>query len=280
MKLNLGEDMIIKEDIHIHTNISLCAKADATIDKYIEKAKATQLTTLGFANHLWDSAVSGASKWYSTQNIEHVMQLKKELPSSMEIDGIKLLFGCETEFTYEGKLCLAEENFDLFDYVIVPHSHTHMACVMPREYAEDNKRHAKFLMDSFMAVVEHPLSERFTTIAHPFVPGTKYDIYNEVQALIPDSYFYEAFSAAKEKGIAIEMNGSTLIYMPESRIPSCEYVRIYSIAKECGCKFTYGSDSHDFRDDRKLKVVEAFLDQCKITDDDILKSDRFSKKQI
>ena len=269
--------MTIKEDIHIHTSVSSCAMRDATIEKYIERAAGSQLKTLGFSDHLWDSAVSGASKWYSTQNVEHVLQTKDAIMNCAQNNGIKLLFGCETEFTYEGKLCLAEENFDLFDYVLVPHSHTHMGCVMPREYAEDNKRHARFLMDSFMAAVEHPLSSRFTAIVHPFVPGTKYDIYNEVQALIPDSYFYEAFAAAREKGIAIEMNGSTLIYMPDEQIPSCEYVRIYSIAKECGCRFTYGSDSHDFRGERKLSVVEKFLDLCKITDEDMLTSDSFAK---
>ena len=270
--------MTIKEDIHIHTSVSSCAMRDATIEKYIERAAGSQFKTLGFSDHLWDSAVSGASKWYSTQNVEHVLQTKDAIMNCAQNNGIKLLFGCETEFTYEGKLCLAEENFDLFDYVLVPHSHTHMGCVMPREYAEDNKRHARFLMDSFMAAVEHPLSSRFTAIVHPFVPGTKYDIYNEVQALIPDSYFYEAFAAAREKGIAIEMNGSTLIYMPDEQIPSCEYVRIYSIAKECGCKFTYGSDSHDFRGERRLDVVERFLEQCRITDADMLTSDSFLKR--
>ena len=268
---------MITEDIHIHTSVSNCAKRDATIEKYIERAAGGQLTTLGFSDHLWDSAVSGVSKWYSNQNVEHVMQTKDAIMNCAQNHGIKLLFGCETEFTYEGKLCLAEESFDLFDYVLVPHSHTHMACVMPREYAEDNKLHAKFLMDSFMAAVEHPLSNRFTAIVHPFVPGTKYDVYNEIQSLIPNSYFYEAFNAAREKGIAIEMNGSTLIYMPDEQIPDCEYVRIYSIAKECGCKFTYGSDSHDFRGERKLHVVERFLDLCKITDADILTSDSFVK---
>lgn len=269
--------MTINEDLHIHTNLSLCARSDATVANYLEAARKTQLKTLGFSNHLWDSAVEGASKWYSPQNVEHVLQLKKELPERMEKDGIKLLFGCETEFTYENKLCLAEEHFDLFDYILVPHSHTHMSCVMPREYAEDPKRHAKYLMDSFLAVTEHPLAERFTAIVHPFVPGTRYDIYNEIQALIPDSYLYEAFSAAREKKIAIEMNGSTLIYMPEEQIPTCEYVRIYSIAKECGCRFVYGSDSHDFRTDRKLAVVERFFDQCKITEKDFLTSDQIKK---
>lgn len=261
----------IKYDIHIHTNLSSCAARDATVDKYIERAKADGLKTLGFSNHLWDSAIEGASQWYKPQNVEHVLQLRNELPENGEIDGIKVLFGCETEFTYQSKLCIAEENIELFDYILVPHSHTHISCVMPREYANDNKLHAKFLMDSFMNVVNHPLSDHFTAIAHPFVPGTRYNIYNTIQAMIPDSYLREAFCAAKEKNIAIEINGSCIIYMPEEEIPQCEYVRIYSIAKECGCRFTYGSDSHNCKDSIQLGVVERFMDICGITEDDLLK---------
>ena len=263
--------MKITSDLHIHTNLSSCASREATLDAYIERALPLHLKTLGFSNHLWDSAVPGASNWYAPQNVEHVLKLKEELNGRHEINGIRILFGCETEFTYEGKLCLAEENFHHFEYILVPHSHTHMKCVMPQEYAADHARHAKFLMDSFLAVVNHPLSAHFTSIAHPFVPGTKYSIYNEVQSFIPDSYFYEAFSAAKEKGIAIEVNGSCIVYQPEEQIPRCEYVRIYTIAKKCGCTFTYGSDSHDYRDDRKLRLVENFLDICGITEDDFLK---------
>lgn len=262
--------MKITHDIHIHTNLSSCAARGTTMDGYVQKAKGGQLKVLGFSDHLWDSDVPGSTQWYAPQNVEHVLQLKKELPYNRETEGLKILFGCETEFTHEGKLCITEEHMDLFDYILVPHSHTHMGVVMPREYADDHSLHARFLMDSFMRVVTHPLSLRFTSVAHPFVPGTRYNIYNIVQALIPDSYFYEAFAAAKEAGIAIELNGSCLICFPENEIPNCEYVRIYSIAKECGCRFTYGSDSHDHMTDRKLHLVESFLDQCGITEKDFL----------
>lgn len=262
--------MKITHDIHIHTQLSSCAVRDTTVEGYVQRAKGGQLKVLGFSDHLWDSDVPGSSQWYRPQNVEHVLQLKKELPSNRESEGIKILFGCETEFTHEGKLCLLEEHMDLFDYILVPHSHTHMKVVMPPEYAEDHRLHARFLMDSFMRLVTHPLVSRITSIVHPFVPGTRFALYNTVQALIPDSYFYEAFSAAKEAGVAIELNGSCLIYLPEKEIPDCEYVRIYSIAKACGCRFTYGSDSHDHREERKLHLVEAFLDQCGITENDFL----------
>ena len=265
--------MKITHDVHIHTSLSSCADPAATFQGYVERAKNTNLKVLGFADHLWDSAIPGASRWYEPQNVEHVLKLKKELPESMEMDGIKLLFGCETEFIYGGKLCLAEENFEHFDFVLVPHSHNHMKFVAPPERIKDYKSHAELLMESFMLLVTHPLANRMMSVAHPFVAGTSHSIYNDVQAYIPDSYLYEAFAAAKESGIAIEMNGSCLTYMPSEQIPTCEYVRIYSIAKECGCRFTYGSDSHHFTNERKIEEVEKFFDICGITEADLLTVD-------
>lgn len=270
--------MKIVSDIHIHTNLSSCAAREATVEQYVRRAKEDGLSAVGFANHLWDSAVSGVSEWYRPQNVEHVLKLKKELPADGFSDGVRVLFGCETEFTYESKLCLAEEHVDLFDYVLVPHSHTHMGVVVPKDRIADLPAHAKYLMESFMNLVNHPLSHRITAIAHPFIPGTKYEIYNATQALIPDSYLREAFCAAREKGIAIELNGSCLTFMPDEQILTCEYNRIYSIAKECGCRFTYGSDSHHFKDNRKLSVVEAFLSRCGIEQNDFLDLTELKRK--
>lgn len=270
--------MKINYDIHIHTSLSSCAERTATAAGYVEQAKNTGLKLLGFADHLWDSKIPGVSRWYEPQNVEHVLQLKKELPANGVMDGIQVLFGCETDFTYENKLCLAEENMDLFDFILVPHSHTHMGVIVPKEQIADSPSHAKYLMSSFMALVNHPLSHRITAIAHPFIPGTNHAICDEVQSYIPDSYFREAFQAAKEKGIAIEANGSCFINRTPENLKSCEYVRIYSIAKECGCKFTYGSDSHGVNNRRELPVVEQFLEQCGITDDDFLRVEDFKRK--
>lgn len=271
--------MKISSDIHIHTALSSCARPDATVEAYVEGAKRDGLSVLGFSDHLWDSAIPGVSGWYRPQNVEHVLQLKKELPKNGEMDGIKILFGCETEFTHESKLCLAEENFQLFDYVLVPHSHTHMNVVVPRERIDTLEAHAKYLMDSFMMLVEHPLAHKITSIAHPFVPGTKFDIYNATQALIPSSYFYEAFAAAREVGVAIELNGSCLHDKSESGLQNCEYARIYTIAKECGCRFTYGSDSHStVGDTRGIGAVARFFEICGITENDLLSVDEIIQK--
>lgn len=269
--------MKITYDVHIHTNISDCAERDASVENYITVAKKEGLKLLGFSDHLWDDTVAEPTNWYRPQNVSHVLQLKKRLPKNRLIDGVQVLLGCETEFLNDGTLCLSEKNMELFDYILVPHSHTHMNVVMPREYLADHKKHAVFLMESFLRLIRHPLSKRITAVAHPFAPGTKHENFNAVQSLIPDSYFFEAFSEAKEKGIAVEINGSCLTYLPDEQIPLCEYARIYSIAKKCGCRFLYGSDSHDFRFERKLKLIEAFFEQCGITEKDMLTIDELKR---
>ena len=93
----------IQQDIHIHTTLSSCAQEDVTVETYLGRAKEDGLTLLGFSNHLWDQDVPGASNWYRPQNVEHVLALKETLPALAQQSGIRLLFGCETEFTYEGK---------------------------------------------------------------------------------------------------------------------------------------------------------------------------------
>ena len=263
--------MKIIADIHTHTYLSSCASREASVEAHVKSAKSCGLSVLGFSDHLWDSNVPGASNWYAPQNVEHVLELKSKLPKDRVIDGVKILFGCETEFTHQSKLCLSEENAELFDYFIVPHSHTHMGVVVPKDRIATLELHAKYLMDSFMALLDHPMIGKATAIAHPFVPGTAFAIYDATQALIPDSYFYEAFAAAREKGVAIELNGSCLHDKSESGLQNCQYARIYTIAKECGCRFTYGSDCHDpSKESRNVSAVERFFEICKITDADML----------
>ena len=271
--------MKITADIHNHTYFSSCAAKESTLMAHVEMAKADGLSFLGLSDHIWDSKVFGASKWYSPQDVEHLLALKEQLPADRIIDGVRILFGCESEFTHNRVLCLSEENAKHFDYFIVPHSHTHMNVVVPRERVATLELHASYLMESFMNLLEHPMISRATAIAHPFVPGTAFDIYNETQALIPDDYFYKAFTAAREKGIAIELNGSCLHDKSAEGLRRCEYARIFTIAKECGCRFTYGSDCHNAtKEIREISRVEKFFDICGITEEDMLSLEEILKK--
>ena len=85
--------MKITSDIHIHTNLSSCAREEATLERYVEKAKGSNLQVLGFANHLWDSAIDGASNWYAPQTVEHVLKLKVSEIKEDESEGTAIRIG-------------------------------------------------------------------------------------------------------------------------------------------------------------------------------------------
>lgn len=232
-------------DIHIHTNLSLCARSEATPEANIQTAKSANLKLIGFANHYWDERVPGPNGFYEPQDTAHVLKLKENWETLEELAGseLKLLFGCETEFAH-GDLGITEERATLFDYVLVPHSHTHMRGFVLPEGEESPEKHAAYLVRSFLALASHPMAKRWITgIVHPFYPcGTYGDEVTKIFQNISDAAFSEAAAAAKENDIAIELNASSFTQVPPAALQ--EYHRFFAACQKAGCKFFAGSDLH------------------------------------
>ena len=66
---------------------------------------------------------------------------------------------------------------------------------------------------------------------------------------------------AAKRGIGLEINGC-------SNIP--EVVHFFSIAKECGCKFTLGSDLHATADFKKIFGTEGTMENLGLTEYDFM----------
>ena len=119
-------------DMHTHTRISLCCTDEnATLQNYLDKAAEVGIRVLGISDHCWDKAVSGWSIGYQKQDVEWVKQIEAELP--VDTHGIKLYIGLESEYCgMSDTLGITAESAKDFDYVLIPHSHTHMKdFVMP-----------------------------------------------------------------------------------------------------------------------------------------------------
>ena len=237
--------MRIEHDIHIHTTLSLCAHdGTAKLDAYLELAKKQGIKKLGFADHMWDAAIPGASEgFYKPQDFAHVSQLRQEIRDKDGTDGIKLYFGCEAEYDpWRKDIALTEEVAQQFDFILVPNSHTHM--MMPKEYYEPKERHAQFMLDAFRDIVSSPLAKYVTSMAHPFsavcCPYDRRVLYD----LITPAQYREVFCMAKEANIAIELNTSGYPIDNLAHIMDEPSIRMFDLAKECGCKFTFGSDAH------------------------------------
>lgn len=232
---------IRKHDLHVHTHLSLCSgDPTATLENYIKRAKALNVEVLGISDHMWDTTnVPGANDWYQEQPYERQLAIREQMPK--EIEGVKILWGCETEYA-QGIVGITPERAALLDYVLIPHSHFHMKGFTIPEVMEQPREIAQYAVQTFKEVVQTGLA---TGIAHPFDPCR----FNEEEfraffASISDEAFGECFGLAKENNVSVEINLSSFAKGVRDSLYDQTYYRMLHLAKEIGCKFHFGSDTH------------------------------------
>lgn len=235
---------MVNYDIHIHTHLSSCASREAFMKDYIDAASGLGLELIGFADHAWDDSVEGASPWYAPQNYKRLEARRSEL-SELDKKGIKVLLGAEGEYASE-LLAIGDCAAEFVDYILVPHSHTHMkGFVLPSECVGDPEKHANYLVKSFISLCNHKKRDMFFGIVHPMCPcGETEEYTEEIFSYISDKMFEECARAAKENGVALEVNLSEFKKIPPERIHSHCYSRFYDACKRAGCEFFLGSDAH------------------------------------
>lgn len=281
-------------EMHTHTFLSSCCHDEnANLKTYVDKAAETGVQVLGISDHFWDHPrMTCPDPWYQKQNLPHVMKIKEELP--VDTKGMKLFFGVETEYYGKSDLIgISAEAAKEFDYVLIPHSHTHMKkrvidydpilqntekeierrlreafpevsdrqiekwmsqnrlpdvkAVLGREPETDLEFLADFLCKSFVGLMENEELQKVREVtnvfvAHPFIAcGYSWQDARKATAMISDEKFKEMFTLMAEKGIGYDISvGNFDLEHPES----CQMFRLIRLAKECGVKFTFGTDAH------------------------------------
>ncbi len=262
--------MKIDHDFHIHTALSICANGhDTALEGYFERAKATGVTKLGFANHFWDSNIpcTVCPEFYLPQNFEHLSKLLCELDG---VEGFEFYFGCEGEYDpVRRDVGISEEIAEKFDYIIVPNSHTHMT--LDGAYYDDLSRQKDILLQAFGDIVNSKVSKYIKAIAHPFeVVGYSIEKHRELYDTITDDEFCRVFDMAAERGIAYEINSDMMKWKTRDEVAALPTVRLYRLAKECGCKFIFGSDAHGYEGYRDYAPACEFMaDLLGLKEDDI-----------
>jgi len=240
---------LIDHDVHCHTLLSSCCNDERmTPPNIIAMAAQAGLSTIGFADHFWDSSIPGASPWYKGQDWAHVSKLRDQIPPDTQ--GLRVLFGCESEYCGDGKIGISAETASLFDFVLLPMSHFHMSGGFTRP--KDLSRPADvaaLLMARLREVVK---IDFITGIAHPLLPIGFMDYCDEILAMLDKSQLRDTFAKAAEMNISIELNAGAFPGCNGGQTDGCHdesLLRILSLAKEAGCCFHFGSDAHS---------VEAF----------------------
>jgi histidinol phosphatase-like PHP family hydrolase len=230
---------VLDHDLHIHSGLSTCSNDPLMNGETIlAEAKKYNLKQICLTDHFWDETVEGASKWYASQNYEHIC-MAKPLPQD---ENIEFLFGCETEMDSDFRVALAPEHYDRFDFVIIPTTHMHMKCCVKPEDFDSIERRTQRWIDRFEALLNMDLPFYKIGVAHlacEYMGFPSRANFLKGFASIPDEEFERLFKKAAEVGIGIELN------FAEEDLADAEIIfRPFKIAKKCGCKFYFGSDAH------------------------------------
>ena len=262
--------MIITQDIHVHTNLSPCASREATVESFFDAMKANGITTFGIADHLWDESMPNPCPGRTPAvGMKAVLALKERL-KSVDTQGLRILVGGETEYDYANRgVAMSEESAAKLDFLLVPNAHTHLT--MPKEWRDDPKKHARFTIDAWFDIINSNIAKYTTAIPHPFATNAPTEITLEMS----DATVKECMCAAKEANIAVEINSAALFSMTPNRtiseLLSLDAIRLLHIAKECGCKFTFGSDAHEASAARLFYANYIIASAIELTEDDVLK---------
>ena len=81
---------------------------------------------------------------------------------------------------------------------------------------------------------------------------------NEYLALRSDAEYEECFKKARDLGVSLEINTDSVeacgLDMSQNQL-----MRIFEIAKNVGCQFTFGSDSHSIAGLEKIKISHEVI---------------------
>lgn len=257
---------VYDHDFHIHSQISDCSQdPEQTTERILAYAKENNLTTICLTDHFWDEAVPGASPWYQIQNFKHI-EKAKPLPQA---EGIRFLFGCETELTKELTLGISPECFDNFDFVIIPTTHLHMRGFTIGEDEEAPEIRAKYWVSRLEAVLNMNLPFHKVGIAHlstTLLARPPRENFLKVLELIPEADIVRLFQKAANLGCGIELNEYDMTFTDEE---ADTILRPFRIAKQCGCKFYLGSDAHHPKGlDEAKAIFERAISLLELTEDD------------
>ena len=255
---------VIDHDLHIHTKLSSCSQhPQQTPENILRYALDNGFKTVCVTDHYWDETVPGASGWYTVQNTPHI---RRSLPLP-QTEGVRFLFGCETELDRDCVLGISRARFDEMDFVIIPTTHLHMTdlTVTGEETAEER---AALWVRRLDAVLAMDLPFRKIGIAHPvcrLIAPTR-EMYLEALRLLPEEEMERLFTKAARLGCGIELNAGDFGFPEEE---AATVLRPLFIAKRCGCQFYCGSDAH--KPDGLARAMGRFaraVDLLGLTEDD------------
>lgn len=191
-------------DLHVHTISS--GHAYSTIEEYASAAKRKKLKIIAITDH--GPAMPGGASLYHFSNMRMIPD---------RLNGVRILHGAEVDVIDEnGGLDIPDKVLEELDFATIA---IHPKCGYEGTKEDENTK-------VLLKAMERP---NIRVIAHPGNPMYPIDY----RKIIP---------IAKEKGILIELNNSSLTVSRKGSFDRC--FEIAKFVKQIGWKVVLGSDAH------------------------------------
>ena len=233
---------VLDQDLHLHSARSSCSNdPEQTPARILQHAKENGISTLCLTDHYWDASVAGASDWYAPQDFNHIAA-SRPLPQA---DGVRLLFGCETDLRHDLTLGIPPARYDEFSFIVIPTTHLHMTgFTISEKDAASLEARARLWVERLDAVLDKDLPFHKIGIAHlacGLLAPRPRENYLRTLDIIPEKEMERVFQKAAARGVGIELN------MDDMRFADSEtdtVLRPFRVALRQGCKFYTASDAH------------------------------------
>lgn len=260
--------MKIQHDLHVHTYLSACCrdKANMTVPNVLTAAIELGLSTVGFSDHVWMNEAVSPSSWYRPQDARQIARLRADL-ESLGSTPVRVSVGCEADMRAPGQFSITRAFAESLDHVLLACSHFHMKGFVEQPADSSPRAMAEHLVKFFVAGVQSGLA---TSIAHPFIPLGDTARLDAILGSLSDAELTDALGQAAEHNVALEI---TLGFLPkEENGPTFHLetpLRLLTLAKQAGCRFTFGSDAHDLPTLNRLPQLQKLVDTLGLTEADL-----------
>lgn len=259
---------LIDHDYHIHSHLSTCSQDEGqTPLAMLEYARDNNLRKICITDHYWDSAVkcnTAYNWWYERQNFEHISEV---LPLP-HCEGIEFIFGCETDMDSDYNVGIPEERFGDFGFIIVSTTHFHHM-TGPEWENPSNRELAQLWIKRMDELLKKDLPFNKVGIAHPacsLINQKSRNDYIETLDLIGSDELERIFTKVAKLGAGVEINMDDMKFSEDEKD---SVLRMFRIAKKCGCKFYLGGDVHEREYFKNCtSVFEKAVDMLELNEDD------------
>lgn len=233
-------DILARQNLHIHTNFSNCAKAEMTVAGILAAAKAAGLQTIALTDHF---NLDNTNK----QCLKRNTYLRKEV-DKFNTDITVLLSGELSAFA-PGKSLENETVRCALDYRLYSCNHYHLDFWGQPE-DKSLRGYAEYSLEIIRSII---LSGKADCIAHPLI-GRFIKAFEDrtlVTKEITDCELGDLLTLAQSNEVAFEINTGAILGDPQFGR------RLWNIGKEIGVVFNYGTDAHTLASiDTKIKLNE------------------------